>query len=110
MEEAVVAAGRARGDLASFDEGDPDAPQDEVVGERATRPPAADDDDVERGGTALRLAHRARYPTRDPAGRGPESMVLAGVYSIQPKVRVTAFFQAAYSESTVAASMVGCHS
>ena len=42
-------AGGAGGDLAALDEGYPEPPQDQVVGERAPGPAAADDDDVSRG-------------------------------------------------------------
>ncbi len=89
VEQSVVPPGGTGGDLAAFDEGDPEAPEDQVEGQGATGASPADDHDV-RGGRTSDGGHDGLRP--GPAGPGSVSRCL-GDYSTHSKVRVTAFFQ-----------------
>ena len=77
MEEAVVAAGRAGGDLAALHERHAEAAEDEVVGERAAGAAAAHDRDVVR----LAGKSRDRHLLRSAPGEccpGPATGARAG--------------------------------
>jgi len=67
------------------------------VGERAAGSPAADDEHVGRNPGGSRLVHYSEQSSGPRTSLGPRAEMSRGRldYSIQPKVRVTAFFQSA---------------
>jgi hypothetical protein len=84
----MVTSGGAGRDLAAFDERDPDAPEDQVEGQCATRAPPPTITTCGAGERAM-----AVMAVSDPALRDPDPWLLLLDYSTQSKVRVTAFFQ-----------------